>query len=53
MMQILKLAGTDKDKIVFKINLLLSNKKEYERMSKAHNSYGDGKACLRINDYFL
>ncbi|MCR9389663.1 non-hydrolyzing UDP-N-acetylglucosamine 2-epimerase [Vibrio alginolyticus] len=43
-----KLVGTDVDKIVSNINILLSNQNEYEKMSFAHNPYGDGNACRRI-----
>jgi len=43
-----KLVGTDKEKIIKEVEVLLKNKEEYKRMSKAHNPYGDGKACNRI-----
>jgi len=43
-----KLVGTDKEKIIKEAEVLLKNKEEYEKMSKAHNPYGDGKACDRI-----
>ncbi|WP_350587253.1 UDP-N-acetylglucosamine 2-epimerase (non-hydrolyzing) [Pseudoalteromonas sp. 3-MNA-CIBAN-0064] len=43
-----KLVGTDKDRIVAEVNNLLSNQLDYETMSRAHNPYGDGKACERI-----
>lgn len=43
-----KLVGTDVDKIVGEISILLSDRQAYERMSFAHNPYGDGKACERI-----
>ena len=43
-----KLVGTDYDKIVNEVSALLDNKEYYERMSKAVNPYGDGKACNRI-----
>lgn len=43
-----ELVGTDKNTIVLKVNKLLSDKMEYERMSKAHNPYGDGKASAKI-----
>ncbi len=46
-----KLVGTDKEKIVKEMSLLLDDKKAYERMSKSHNPYGDGNACKRIVDY--
>jgi len=43
-----KLVGTDKEKIVIEAQKLIDDKKEYEKMSKAHNPYGDGKACEKI-----
>ena len=43
-----KLVGTDYDKIVNSVSELLDDEKAYERMSKAVNPYGDGKACGRI-----
>lgn len=46
-----KLVGTDYDKIVNEVSALLDNKEYYERMSKAVNPYGDGKACNRIVNF--
>ncbi|ALQ54536.1 UDP-N-acetylglucosamine 2-epimerase [Pseudoalteromonas issachenkonii] len=43
-----KLVGTDKARIVNEVNNLLTNAQEYQSMSRAHNPYGDGKACERI-----
>ena len=43
-----KLVGTDFDKIVNEVSALLENRECYERMSKAVNPYGDGKACEKI-----
>ena len=43
-----KLVGTDFDKIVSGVSELLTDQGCYERMSKAVNPYGDGKACGRI-----
>ena len=43
-----KLVGTDYDKIVNEVSELLENPIAYEKMSKAVNPYGDGKACYRI-----
>lgn len=43
-----RLVGTDAGKIAGEIATLLSDKDAYERMSFAHNPYGDGKACERI-----
>ncbi len=46
----LKLVGTDEETIYKNFKLLLEDKNEYEKMSKACNPYGDGKACKRIAD---
>jgi UDP-N-acetylglucosamine 2-epimerase (non-hydrolysing) len=46
-----KLVGTDKEKIVKEAQKLIDDKTEYEKMSKAHNPYGDGKASERIVDF--
>ena len=43
-----KLVGTDKNRIVSAVHELLTNPAEYQKMSRAHNPYGDGKACERI-----
>lgn len=43
-----KLVGTDYDKIVSEVSMLLDNKEYYDTMSKAVNPYGDGLACGRI-----
>ena len=43
-----KLVGTDYDKIVNEVSGLLDSQEYYEKMSKAINPYGDGKACSRI-----
>ena len=43
-----KLVGTDYNKIVNEVSTLLENKEIYDKMSKAVNPYGDGKACERI-----
>ena len=42
------LVGTDYDKIINEVSTLLENDSAYEKMSKAVNPYGDGKACARI-----
>ena len=42
------LVGTDYDKIVNEVSSLLEDSAAYEKMSKAVNPYGDGKACNRI-----
>lgn len=46
-----KLVGTNKEIIIKEAQKLLDNKEEYEKMSKAHNPYGDGKACERIVNF--
>ena len=43
-----KLVGTNYDKIINEVSVLLDNENYYERMSKAVNPYGDGLACERI-----
>ena len=45
-----KLVGTDYDKIVSEVSLLLDDQEHYDAMSKAVNPYGDGLACGRIVD---
>ena len=44
----LKLVGTVEETIYNEFSRLLSDKDEYEKMSKASNPYGDGHACERI-----
>lgn len=46
-----KLVGTDVHRIVSETNNLLDNKQAYEIMTRAHNPYGDGKACERIINF--
>ena len=46
----LKLVGTNEQIIYDEFKLLLDNKEEYNKMSKATNPYGDGFACKRIAD---
>lgn len=48
-----KLVGTDSDLIVAEIEKLLSCQEAYEKMSRAHNPYGDGKASGRIVEAIL
>lgn len=43
-----KLVGTNTDSIIKEVSLLLNDPSEYEKMSFAHNPYGDGKTCRRI-----
>lgn len=46
----LKLVGTDEEVIYREFSRLLTDKTEYEKMSKASNPYGDGHASERIAD---
>ncbi|RKX64169.1 MAG: UDP-N-acetylglucosamine 2-epimerase (non-hydrolyzing) [Thermodesulfobacteriota bacterium] len=47
---VVKLVGTDKERIVAETEILLDDKKAYEEMARASNPYGDGKAAERIVD---
>ena len=49
----LKLVGTEEENIYTNFKLLLKDEAEYNKMSKASNPYGDGKACERIVDIIL
>ena len=42
------LVGTDYQKIMSEVSMLLDDSEAYEKMSKAVNPYGDGHACERI-----
>lgn len=43
-----KLAGTEEDKIISMASQLIEDQDEYNKMAKAANPYGDGKASERI-----
>lgn len=43
-----KLVGTNKELIIKEAQKLLDDEDEYNTMAKAHNPYGDGKACEKI-----
>lgn len=47
-----KLVGTDYNRIVNEVSVLIDDKVAYE-MSKAVNPYGDGLACGRIVNALL
>ena len=49
----LKLVGTEEETIYREFSRLLSDKTEYDAMSKASNPYGDGHACERIADILV
>ncbi|MBA7660524.1 UDP-N-acetylglucosamine 2-epimerase [subsurface metagenome] len=48
-----KVIGTEKENIVRETKILLENKEEYQRMARAINPYGDGKAAERIIEILL
>jgi len=48
-----KLVGTNYDRIMPEVSALLDDPVHYDKMSKAINPYGDGKACERIVSLFL
>ena len=43
-----RLVGTDYNKIMSGVSVLLEDKERYQEMSRAVNPYGDGRACDRI-----
>ena len=43
-----RLVGTDYDKIMSEVSMLLDDSAAYAEMSHATNPYGDGQACARI-----
>lgn len=47
------LVGTDTKKIISEAKKLLNDTLVYEKMSKIHNPYGDGKACLKIVNHIV
>ena len=49
----LKLVGTNEDDIYNEATILLNNKNEYDKMSKASNPYGDGNTSKYIADAII
>ena len=43
-----RLAGTDRDRIVAEVARLLDDTAAWDAMSRVHNPYGDGNASERI-----
>lgn len=43
-----RLVGADTARIVANVSELLDGEEKYKSMARAHNPYGDGKACARI-----
>jgi len=48
-----KLVGTNKELIINETQKLIDDKIHYNNMSKAHNPYGDGKACEKIVEFLV
>ncbi|APX91396.1 UDP-N-acetylglucosamine 2-epimerase (non-hydrolyzing) (plasmid) [Brevirhabdus pacifica] len=46
-----RLVGTDVDRITTEVGRLMDEPAAYEAMSRAHNPYGDGRACARILEF--
>jgi UDP-N-acetylglucosamine 2-epimerase (non-hydrolysing) len=49
----LKLAGTERDRIIELAEELLDSVEVYDKMAKATNPFGDGRASERIVDSIL
>jgi len=47
------LVGTDERRIIAEVSRLLDDPEEYHRMSRSHNTFGDGRASGRISDEIL
>jgi UDP-N-acetylglucosamine 2-epimerase (non-hydrolysing) len=45
-----EIVGSNHQKIIERVSHLLNDNKYYQKMSRAHNPYGDGLACKRIVD---
>lgn len=50
---VLKLVGTDTDRIIESVHTLLDDPSEYQKMARAVNPFGDGHAAERIRDAIL
>ena len=48
-----RLIGTEKEKIIAEVVMLLDDSQHYKNMSQANNPYGDGFAAKRIVDYLI
>ena len=44
--------GTNYDRIVCEVSMLLDDTIYFKKMSEAINPYGNGKACKKIVDFF-
>lgn len=43
-----RLVGSETERIITEVDQLITNAKNYDKMSKSHNPYGDGLASTRI-----
>ncbi|HZG22260.1 MAG TPA: UDP-N-acetylglucosamine 2-epimerase (non-hydrolyzing) [Herbaspirillum sp.] len=48
-----RLVGTSREEIINGVSLLMDDAAAYQAMSRAHNPYGDGRACQRIVEALL
>lgn len=48
-----RLVGTDHARIIAEVETLLADSTAYDRMARAHNPYGDGRAAARIAQKIL
>ncbi len=46
-----KLIGTEEEPVYNAMRDLIESREDFEKMSRAHNPYGDGKACERIVEF--
>jgi len=49
----LRLCGTEADKIRREVDLLIQDKAHYNRMCRARNPFGDGRASMRITAHLM
>lgn len=49
----LRLAGTEKDAILYELNLLVDDEKHYKKMQQAPNPFGDGRAAEKITGHLI
>ena len=50
---VVRLVGTDYERIITEASLLLDDKLAYAAMAHAGSPYGDGKASQRIADFLI
>jgi len=49
----LRLAGTDRNSILYELNLLIDDKEHYKAIEQAPNPFGDGNAADRITGHLI